>query len=205
MRSSTCERAASARPLLGRCETRGAAGATRVVAACLHCCRCGDCRAQSHSMRSWSEPAGRESRIWAAAAAGPTSRRAVVSGCHRRHMREPAVVHRDIKLSNILLRTEERQVACLGDFGLHSVRHCAGRAPATHHPRVDRPLRQVGQSAGGRAPKGARARRRAAAVPAPSWPRLGHWLLPCCSAHGNVLTLAANLISSHASLPPSLG
>jgi serine/threonine protein kinase len=47
----------------------------------------------------------------------------VASALQYLHCRSPAVLHRDVKLSNVLLAKEEGgYVAKLSDFGLHVVR-----------------------------------------------------------------------------------
>jgi serine/threonine protein kinase len=50
----------------------------------------------------------------------------VASALQYLHQRSPAVLHRDVKLSNVLLAKEEGgYVAKLSDFGLHVVRRLA--------------------------------------------------------------------------------
>jgi serine/threonine protein kinase len=51
----------------------------------------------------------------------------VASALQYLHQRSPAVLHRDVKLSNVLLAKDEGgYVAKLSDFGLHVVRRLAG-------------------------------------------------------------------------------
>ncbi|KAF8069472.1 mpv17 [Scenedesmus sp. PABB004] len=84
----------------------------------------------------------------------------VASGLEYLHSRCPAILHRDIKLSNVCLAAEEGQlVAKLSDFGLHVVRRARARGGARRAARGEE-MRAGGRERGAHAQRRRRAPRR---------------------------------------------